>query len=210
MHKSIPSRKYIITHNSLDDSVFNLSVKIEYAISVIQSIGDIIGINKSHVLLNRLDLDTDYLVNQLEKFFEEFRIVKYSCIKLEENIKKSLDSHLQVIKDYETSIKSSINNLIGKKLLSDSDKLIRSNYNSTFQFIINNLNCSNDLNSSIQTNQEIYLDNIIVGKIIQISGTFDLMILYHDQFINEFFTDYNECIRFIQALGFGDPIYKFF
>lgn len=197
MHKSIPNRKYIITHNSIEDSVFNLTLKIEYSLCVIQSIGEKIISNKHSIYNTNLD----YLIEYLEKFYEEFRIVKYSGIRLEENIKKSLDSHLQIMKDYESSIKSNINNLLAKKITQHNDKEIYNNFKPKF-FIKNVKNTISDDQSNL-VNQEIYFNNIIIGKIIQIQNKFDLFvqnITTHDQFINEFFDDYEECILFLNSL----------
>lgn len=191
MHKSIPNRKYIITHNSLEDSIFNLTLKIEYSICVIQSIGEKI-INNKNFLPNT---NLDYLITYLEKFYEEFRIIKYSCIRLEENIKKSLESHLQIIKDYEYSIKSNINNLLAKKLSNDSDKFISNTFKSKYSII--NINYSNKF---ISLYQEIYLNNNIIGKITKINDSYDLFVQYYENFINEFFNDYDECIKYLNIL----------
>ena len=47
MHKLIPNKKYMISHNSLDDSIYNLTLKIEYSVCIIQSIGENIFSNKT-------------------------------------------------------------------------------------------------------------------------------------------------------------------
>lgn len=193
MHKSIPNRKYIITHNSLEDSIFNLTLKIEYSLCVIQSIGEKIILNKN--LLPNTNLD--YLIGYIEKFYEEFRVVKYSCIRLEENIKKSLESHLVIIKDYEYSIKSNINNLLGKKLSEHNDKFISNTFKSKYSIVdVKYLNNSN----LITLYQEINLNEILIGKIIKINDSIDLFVQNHDQFINEFFDNYDECIGYLNLL----------
>ncbi len=198
MHKVIPNKKYMITHNSIDDSIYNLMIKIEYSISIISSIGEnlLFDKNKQNNISGK---NIDVLIQQFEKFYDEFKIVKYSCIKLEENIKKSLDTHLTIIKDYESNIKSNINNLISKKfnqnIFNFDNKIIKPVIN-----IINlNPNSSSNTNSN-SINQEIYLNDILIGKIIQIDKIFDLFIHYEKNIINEFFNNYDDCIAFLNSI----------
>ncbi len=194
MHKMIPNKKYIITHNSIDDSLYNLMIKIEYSVSIISSIGENLLSHKNKQN-NISGKNIDVLVQQLEKFYDEFKIVKYSCIKLEENIKKSLDSHLTIIKDYESNIKSNINNLISKKfnqnIINFDNKIVKP--------VINIINLNPNSNSN-SINQEIYLNDILIGKIIQVNKIFDLFIHYEKNVINEFFTNYDDCIAFLNSI----------
>jgi len=105
MHKNIPNRKYIITHNSYEESIHNLTTKLEFSICILQSISDsIIKFNSNNII----NTDFDYLINEFNLFFDEFKSVKNSCFKLEENIKKNIESHLNIIKDYEFNIKNKI------------------------------------------------------------------------------------------------------
>jgi hypothetical protein len=205
MHKVIPNKKYMITHNSIDDSIYNLMIKIEYSISIISSIGENLLSNKNKQN-NISDKNIDVLIQNLEKFYDEFKIVKYSCIKLEENIKKSLDSHLTIIKDYESNIKSNINNLITKKF--NQNIINFNNDNKIIKPIINIINVNinkdkdkdKDKDNINYLNQEIYLNELLIGKIIQINKTFDLLIHYQKQIINEFFTEYDDCIGFLNSI----------
>ncbi len=198
MHKVIPNKKYMITHNSIDDSIYNLMIKIEYSISIISSIGENLLCNQNKQI-NLSEKNIDVLIQQLEKFYDEFKIVKYSCIKLEENIKKSLESHLTIIKDYESNIKSNINNLITKKF--NKNIIYTYNDNKITKPVFNIINVNKNYNDNLNNlNQEIYLNELLVGKIIQIDKTFDLLIHYEKQIINEFFTDYDDCIAFLNSI----------
>ncbi len=191
IQKTIPNRKYIITHNSYEESIFNLSIKLEYSLCVLSSLCD--NINKKVSFKNKHipNADFDYIIEQFEKFYEEFRIVKSSAFKLEENIKKTVDSHLMVLKDYEHNIKSNINKLISKKL---------NNYETTNDksFVIK----SNDLiqMENGQVNFDIYSMNLIVGKIVKIDKFYDLFLIHNKNIYYDFFDDYNECINFLYSI----------
>lgn len=192
MHKFIPNKKYTITHNSLTDSIYNLAIKIEYSLSIIISISENIlaNKNKQNYLSNK---NIDLLIEQFEKFYSEFKIVKYSCIKLEENIKKSLDTHLTVIKDFESGIKTNINNLISKKF---NQHVI--NINPNQKIIIKDI----PNNSETLLHQEIFIESNLIGKIIKTNNFYDIVVNYQNQIINEFFTDYDECICFLNSIIF--------
>ncbi len=185
MHKTIPNRKYIITHNSYDESIFNLSTKVEFSLCILQSISDsIIKFNCTSVF----NTDFDYLINELNCFFDEFKSVKNSCYKLEDNIKKNIESHLSIIKEYEFNIKNKINNLIVKKL----NKKNIGRYYQKDKIIIKNTDNDWDI---------FYCENII-GKItwFPCSDNYDLVIYNSKYFINEFFNTFDECVEFIDKL----------
>lgn len=185
MHKSIPTRKYIITHNSYDESIFNLSTKLEFSLCILQSISDsIIKFNYQNII----NTDFDYLINELNSFFDEFKSVKNSCYKLEENIKKNIESHLNIIKEYEFNIKNKINTLIIKKL----NKKNISRYYQKDKIIIKN--SDNDW--------DIFYSDRIIGKITCFSSSesYDLVIFNSKYYINEFFNTYDECVEFIDKL----------
>ncbi len=185
MHKNIPTRKYIISHNSIEDSTYNLGLKLEFSICIIQSISDsVIKFNNNTIINN----DFDYLINQFNNFYDEFRNVKSSCLKLEENIKKNLDSHLSVIKEYELNIKNNINKLIDKKL---------KNYYSNKKY--KNFNSDNIILLSDNI-WDIYFHNEIIGKIILIDKKYDLVISNYKYYINEIFDSIEQCVYFIQNI----------
>ena len=193
MHKLIPTKKYMISHNSLDDSIYNLILKIEYSVCIIQSIGE----NIISIKTNISNKNIDYLIEQFEKFYDEFRIIKFSCLKLEENIKKNLESHLTIIKDYESNIKSNINNLITKKFNENilKPKIIDDNIFKP-KIIIKNIN----LLSNKYLHQEIFINDILIGKIIKIYDTYDLFVHFKNNITNEFFIEYEECLTFLHSI----------
>ncbi len=196
MHKFIPNKKNIISHNNLDDSIYNLGLKIEYTLSLITSLGENMfsSLDKKYISNKNIN----QLVEQFEKFYYEFKTVKYSYIKLEENIKKSLESHQTIIKDYELSIKSNINNLISKKFNENIFNIINQDSNTISKIekiTIKNINNDNNI-----FNQEIYLSNYLIGKIIKITNSYDLLLEYQNQTVNEFFTNYDECLTFINSV----------
>ncbi len=191
MHKIIPNRKYTITHNPLEDSVFNLSTKLEYSICVMTTLSENIYKNIRFKNYNISNSDIDFLINKFEKFYDEFRIVKASALRLEENIKKSIDSHLSVLKEYENNIKSNINKLISKKL----DINI---FSKPPNFVITT-NKILELNDGLENYDILYLGEF-VGKIIKIKNCYDLLVVHNGRNYHDFFDDYNECINFLYSL----------
>jgi hypothetical protein len=182
MHKTIPNRKYIITHNSIEDSIYNLTLKIEFGICIMQSISDKFLKNNNKQSINT---DIDYLIQEFNNFYEEFRTIKNSCTKLEDNIKKSVESHINVIKDFEFSIKNNINKLINKKI---NIKLLTNSTNYEIK------------NSNYANNWDIFINNILVGKIIKFKIYYDLLLKHNDVTINEIFTEFIECVEFLDNL----------
>jgi hypothetical protein len=62
------------------------------------------------------NLDLDFMTSQFDSLYDEFKMIKNSIRKLDENIKKSLDYHKTTINDFENIILNKINNLISNKL----------------------------------------------------------------------------------------------
>lgn len=187
MHKSIPEKKNIISHNSIDDSIINLSIKLEFGICVIQNIilnlYSINSIMNSSKFINPTDLD--YLVSQFDSLFNEFKNIKNSIRKLDESIKKSLDSHKLVINDYENLILNKISNLIGNKLGGRN----WSDENNKFQLEKNNNEFWN-----------ILIDGNVYGMIVCVYGCWDILIDYQKNLINKQFGNFIECANYLNQL----------
>ncbi len=187
LQKTIPNKKYIINYNSFHESIYNLTLKIEFSICIMTSLINSIlkSTNKS-----TWTTDLDYLIHQFSVLFEEFRSVKNSYSRLEENIKKALESHLNVIKDFEHNIKSKINKLVDKKL---GIGIIKKPLSDTvFIKIDNESENYNIFYDSDQTN--------LIGKIVKIGNIYDLLINYDDIFISELFENFDECINFLHKI----------
>ncbi len=183
MHKTIPTRKYMISHNSQEESIFNLGLKIEFSLCILQSISDsVIKLNNSKII----NTDLDYLLHEFNSFFDEFKSVKNSCNKLEENIKKNIESHLTVIRDYEFSVKNKINLLIEKKL---GKKLNRKIYNKNIQIVSNTTN-----------DWDLYYGVNHIGKITWFDSQYDLVIKKNKYYVHDFFDSLDECIEFINSI----------
>ncbi len=183
MHKNIPSRKYIITHNSYEESISNLATKLEYSICILKSISNSIIKFNNNLIINN---DYDYLISELNNYYEDFKMIKNSCLKLEENIKKNIDSHLNSIKDYESSIKNNINRLIKNKFKMEKNNL---NPNSNLKLIKIIKKSDNDW--------DILQKSKLIGKITYFDNQYDLVINNSKYYINEFFDTYEECEYFI-------------
>jgi hypothetical protein len=185
MHKSIPEKKYMISHNSIEDSIPNLSIKIEFGICILQNIYEKFKNNDIKGQLSIMKLDIDYIIGELDKFNTEFKTVKSSANKLEENIKKSIESHQNSIKEYELSIRERIDKLIKKKLndnifLEEKDKIkIKKNKNNS------------------EENWNILINNKVCGKIININSIYDILINYDGFIINEQYNNLDECLRLL-------------
>ena len=181
MHIHTPSKKYMISHNSIDESISNLTMKIEFSICIIESICN----NYSKPYYNKLynlDKNMDYLLDQLNIYYDDFRNIKNSVIKMEDNIKKSLESHINIIKDYEFTIKNNINKLINKKL----------NINN-----VNNKELLILIKKYSKNNWDILIDDIIYGKIICINNKYDLLFNYKNYMICDIFESLDECKKII-------------
>ena len=186
MHKFIPDKKNIITHISIEDSIINLSIKLEFGICVIQSI---ISKSSSDTIFssNKLftELELDYITSQFDSLYTEFKNIKNSIRKLDEGIKKSLDSHKLVIGDYENFILKKINNVIGNKL-----------YKNNFLDLKKKIKLEkNDYGS-----WNILLNNKIYGMIVKVNGCYDILVDYKNNLINKQFINFVECLNFVNLL----------
>jgi hypothetical protein len=184
MHKVIPDKKNTITHTDIEDSVNNLSVKLEFGLCIIQNI-----IDKSTQIINNKNIssiDLDFMVSQFNLVYAEFKTIKNSMRKLDENIRKSLDTHKNTIVEFEHTIVSKINNLIGTKLYSDDI-----------------LNYEKKNIKIIKNNKKMYdvsINNILFGRIIEISNSFDVFVNYNSNIINKQFDNFDDCKLFVKNL----------
>jgi hypothetical protein len=156
-------------------------MKIEFSICIIESICN----NYSKPYYNKLynlEKNMDYLLDQLNIYYDDFRNIKNSVIKMEDNIKKSLESHINIIKDYEFTIKNNINKLINKKL----------NINNA-----NNKELVILIKKYSKNNWDILIEDIIYGKIICINNKYDLLFDYKNYTICDIFESLDECKKII-------------
>lgn len=191
MHKSIPDRKNIISHNSIEDSISNLSIKLEFGICVVQNIITKLNSNSNstHHTLNKFfsNVELDWMTTQFNSLYSEFRDVKNSMRKLEEGVKKSLDSHKSVISNYENCIINKINHLVGTKL-----------------YTLEYLNIEKK-NIEIQKNDfgswDILINKKIYGKIVFVKGCYDILIeIDNNNLINKQFVNFVECLNYIDQI----------
>jgi hypothetical protein len=186
MHKIIPDKKNTILHTDMEDSVYNLSVKIEFGLCVIQNIIDksmcVVG-NKNTSISS---IDMDFMVSQFNSVYSEFKIVKNSIRKLDENIRKSLDSHKNTITEFENSIVKKINDLIGTKMYSQEI------YSSDKKNIIVKKNNSNSY--------DIFINNELNGRIVKILNLYDVLVNFNSNIINKQFNNLDDSKLFIKNL----------
>jgi len=183
MHKIMPTKKYIIQHNGIEDSLINLSIKLEFCICVLDNLSSsLIKPNLNHIKYYNLDNYIDYLLTELNLFYDEYMLLLQSSIKFDESIKKLVDNHIQNIKDYETSIKNKINELVKQKCklkhIDKSNQIKKPDYY---------------LKKYDNNNWDIICIDII-GKIIKIGNTFDLLMMHNNEIYNEQYDSYEECI----------------
>lgn len=187
MHKSIPDRKNIISHNSIEDSISNLSIKLEFGICVIQNI--IMKSNSNSTLtLNKFysNVELDWMTTQFNSLYSEFKDIKNSIRKLEDGIKKSLDSHKSVITNYENCILNKINHLVGTKLYTEEYLSIKKNI---------------DLEKNDFGCWDILINKKIYGKIVYIQECYDVLIeIDKNNLINKQFVNFAECLNYIDQI----------
>jgi hypothetical protein len=182
MHKVVPTKKNIIVHNSLEESITNLSTKLEYVVSIMNSLS--ISIIKPTYNKYLQTDNHDFVIAEFNKFYDEFTSLRNSAFKLEENIKKSLESHMIVIKDYEQSIKNNINKLISSKILTRE---------TTY--------CNNYRITEYTNNVwDILVNNITYGKIVKINEKYDLLLTYQNITHHENFDCFQECNNLLKVL----------
>jgi hypothetical protein len=183
MHKIMPTKKYIIQHNSIEDSLINLSIKLEFCICVLDNLSStLIKPNLNHIKYYNLDNYIDYLLTELNLFYDEYMLLLQSSLKFDESIKKLVDNHLQNIKDYEVSIKNKINELVKQKSklkhIEQSKQIKKPEYY---------------LKKYDNNNWDIICIDII-GKIIKINDTFDLLMMYNNEIYNEQYDSFEETL----------------
>ena len=189
MHKIIPTKKNIIIHNSYEESIMNLTVKLEFCLCIMVNLSmSIIKTNHSHINYYNIDENVSLLINELEKVFDEFLLVKQSALKMEENIKKSLEINSQNIKDFENGIKNRINFLINLKINNNYDEKIINN-KEKFKILIYEENHWN-----------IFFNNIVLGKIIKFKNTFDIFLIIKQKIFNEQFHTYEKVINYLNFI----------
>ena len=182
MHKIMPTKKYIIQHNSIEDSLINLSIKLEFCICVLDNLSStLIKPNLNHIKYYNLDNYIDYLLTELNLFHDEYMLLLQSSLKFDEGIKKLVDNHLQNIKDYEANIKNKINELIKQKC---KLKHIEPNQITKPDYYLKKYD---------NNNWDIICVNLI-GKIIKVNDTFDLLLTHNNEIYNEQYNSYEECI----------------
>ena len=179
----MPTKKYIIQHNGIEDSLINLSIKLEFCICVLDNLSStLIKPNLNHIKYYNLDNYIDYLLTELNLFYDEYMLLLQSSLKFDESIKKLVDNHLQNIKDYEVSIKNKINELIKQKsklkYIEQSNQIKKPEYY---------------LKKYDNNNWDIICVDII-GKIIKIDDTFDLLMKYNNEIYNEQYDSLEDCI----------------
>ena len=186
MHKVIPDKKNTISHNDIEESVHNLSIKVEFSLCVIQNIVDKSTNNINNKNKNISNTDLDFMISQFNLVYGEFKTVKNSMRKLDENIRKSLDSHKNSITEFENTIVKKINDLIGTKLYSED---IHSNDKKKIRIIKNNL-----------TSCDILINNKLGGRITRIDNSYDVFVNYNSNIINKQFDNIDDSKLFVKNL----------
>lgn len=173
--KGIPNKKSVIVHNSVDDSLNNLTIKLEFCICIISNLSTVL---KDHN--HNYNKHIEQIINEVNDIYNDFLLVKQSYIKMEENIKKALDNNMQNIKDYEISIKNRI-----KKLLDESGS-------SNTRLHVEEDRQNNGWN--------VFKNNGLIGRITYISNVYDYLVSYNDKLYCDTFTTYDECITDINKI----------
>lgn len=186
MHKIIPDKKNTISHTDIEDSVYNLSVKIEFSLCIIQNIIDKSTINININNKNISSTDLDFMVSQFNSVYAEFKTIKNSMRKLDENIRKSLDTHKNSITEFENTIVKKINNLIGTKLYSQE---IYSNDKKNIKIKKNN-----------STFYDILINDKLNGRITFIANSYDVLVNFNSNIINKQFDNFGDSKLFVKNL----------
>ena len=186
MHKITPNKKNIIIHNTYEESIINLSIKMEFSLCIMVNLQKSVmrNNNQNNFYYYNFHENVNQVISELQKIYDEFILVKQSSIKMEENIKKSLDLNSVSIREFENNIKNKINNLINYKLNKTSEK--------TFD--------KKDLKYKIilyeENNWNILLNNIIIGKLIKFKNNFDVLINIDEKIYNEQFNSHEKAINY--------------
>lgn len=179
--KGIPNKKSVIIHNSVDDSLNNLTIKLEFCICVIFNLSTVlkdhnpITINHNH---NQAHIEN--IISEVNEIYNDFLLVKQSYIKMEDNIKKALDNNMQNIKDYEISIKNRI-----KKLFNEYEK--------------------SDMYLNIEEDKQhngwnVFKKNVLIGRITYINTVYDYLISYNDKLYCDVCNNYDDCVTKITKI----------
>ena len=188
MHKIMPTKKYIINHNSIDDSLINLTIKLEFCVCILNNLSStLIKPNLNHIKYYDLDNHIDYLVTELNIFYEEYLLLLQTSLKFEESMRKLIDSHMLNIKEYEANIKNKINNLVKQKFKLNHNPNILNNNDYYIKKYNNN-------------NWDIVLKNCLTGKIVKINDTFDLLLNFNNEIYNEQYETFEESVNGINFI----------
>jgi hypothetical protein len=173
--KGIPNKKSVIVHNSVDDSLNNLTIKLEFCICIISNLSTVLKDNNHNY--NR---HIEHIINEIDQIYNDFLLVKQSYIKMEDNIKKALDNNMQNIKDYEISIKNRIKRLLGE---------------------YERCNIRLHIEEDKQNNGwNVFNDNVLIGRITYINNIYDYLISYNDKLYCDACNNYNDCITNITKI----------
>ena len=194
MHKLVPTKKNIIIHNSLEESISNLSIKLEFSICIMSNlITSLIKRDQGLISYNDLDKNVDVLISELNKIYEEFILIKQSSIKMEDTIKKSLEINSQNIKEFEIGIKNRINQLVNIKINNNSsnENNKNNNYNKKSNYKISQFE---------NNNWNIFINNMLIGKIILYDNIYDLLIMINEKYHNVQYDSYEKIINNINFI----------
>ncbi len=185
-HRIIPTRKYMISHNSIDETILNLSVKLESSICMFINLSNNI---LTHTVNNKISKSSlNDLIIELNNYYLDFGNIKQSALKLEDNLKKTLDYHINTIKEHENTLKKRINSLINFHCNIDKLTLNESKFTNSVN-IVQLSNVMWDFDKSIYQ-----------GKIIKINDLYDVLITAEKHIWNEQFNSYIDCIDYINNI----------
>lgn len=185
-HRIIPTRKYIISHNSIDETILNLSVKLESIICIFINLSNNVLM---HTVKNKIFKSSlNDLIIELNNYYMDFGNVKQSALKLEDNLKKTLDYHMNTIKEHENTLKKRINSLINFHCNIDKIKISDNKF-------IDNINVT-----QVSDSMWDFENNIYRGKIIVINDLYDVLITAETHIWNEQFLNFNDCIDYINNI----------
>lgn len=194
--KNNPNKKSVIIHNSIDDSLNNLTIKLEFCICIVSNLSNVfLKPTQNHISYYNIDDSVNLIINELNIVYNDFLLVKQSYIKMDENIKKSLENNLQNIKDFETSIKSRIS-----KLISDIPCAPNGTKNPYNPY---NPSCTPDtyiIKDGYSNAWNVYKNNNLCGRISCINNVYDFFIYYNNEIFSDICDDYNECIVHINYI----------
>jgi hypothetical protein len=197
--KTNPNKKSVIIHNSIDDSLNNLTIKLEFCICIISNLSNVfLKPTQNHISYYNIDDSVNLIINELNIVYNDFLLVKQSYIKMDENIKKSLENNLQNIKDFETSIKSRISKLISDIPYAPNGPNCPKNAST-----INTTTTTPDtyiIKDGYSNAWNVYKNNNLCGRISCINNVYDFFIYYNNEIFSDMCKDYKECIVHINYI----------